>query len=259
MSSPQIIAVVSGRNQRSNLETLLPTLAGNEYDKVFYLDDGSSDGSARLEVDGVTVKPGENDGASLNRNRILRHLADADPSTRLHFLDADVQPINPDSSTAQISAAAKVAHAFETRRDAFCIGGPVYQRRRSGDLAPMPWTYGPILSPHSVITGAMQLLAGADRGRFHRSLKGWPHDALTTPRQVGWVADANFALTLETLRKRPFEQRITTHAAQTFGRAALAAERKIWFDPLMPAVVQTAPQGVPPGKIFETFHLLTHR
>ncbi|QQS18203.1 glycosyltransferase family 2 protein [Candidatus Saccharibacteria bacterium] len=260
MASPAIVAVVSGRNRLPNLKTLLPVLAINEYKEVVYLDDGSSDGSAGLHIEGVTVIHGRHNGPSLNRNRILDHLAGENPSTLLHFLDADVKLVNPDESTAGISGATQVAHSFEQHPDAFCIGGPVYQLGKEDTLVPMPWTYGPLLSPRSVATGGLQLLAGARHGRFgRRLLRGWPHDGLATPQIVGWVADANFAITLETLRRTPFDPHIIAHAAQTFGQAALQAEREIWFEPSMPAVVQTAPQQLDLDKIRESFSLLLRR
>ena len=87
-----VVAAIPNYNMADNLRKLLPQILTQRYDRVFVLDDASSDHSVDV-VSGFSdevklLRSRENGGAGANRNQIIDHVEDG---AIIHFIDADME------------------------------------------------------------------------------------------------------------------------------------------------------------------------
>lgn len=127
-----VVAVVPAFNEQERLGMLLLQLCEQEYDKVYAIDDASTDNTAEVikswhkDVTGIYGK--ENVGSGANRNRIIPELG---YSAIIHFVDADTSinsNRNPERAR-EIVADPKIGFA----------GGLI----RRPDGTQHTWNYGP--------------------------------------------------------------------------------------------------------------------
>lgn len=87
-----VVAAVPNYNMGQHLRELIPQLLAQPYERIFVLDDASTDDSVDVVRgfgdDVRLVRSRENRGAGANRNQIIDHVADG---TLIHFIDADME------------------------------------------------------------------------------------------------------------------------------------------------------------------------
>lgn len=116
-----VVAAVPNYNMGEHLRTLLPQLLAQRYDRIFVLDDASTDDSVDV-VGGFgdnveLLRSPENRGAGANRNQIIGRVGDG---TLIHFIDADMELRTADTPTV----AREIAERY-LRHGVGMIGGLV--------------------------------------------------------------------------------------------------------------------------------------
>lgn len=128
----RFIAAIPNYNHGQSLVGLLDQLFGEDFDKIFVLDDASSDDSLDLlkpYEDKVEIIKGPfNIGPAGNRNRIIPHLKSDDIVV---FIDADMQLITTDVKS-------KIIPLFESNQDVAMFGGGIQDKHGK----PMTYNYG---------------------------------------------------------------------------------------------------------------------
>ena len=116
-----VVVAIPNFNMGASLCRLLPQVIAQGYDRVFVLDDASTDHSVDVVSefgDEVTlVRSPENRGPGANRNQIIDHV---DDGVIIHFIDADM-----DLATDGIPAVAREVVAMYADRGIGLIGGLV--------------------------------------------------------------------------------------------------------------------------------------
>ncbi len=86
-----VVAAIPNYNMGHHLRKLLPQVLRQGYDRVFVLDDGSTDDSVdvigEFGDDVTMVRTPQNRGCTFNRNQIIDHV---DDDELIHFIDADM-------------------------------------------------------------------------------------------------------------------------------------------------------------------------
>jgi N-acetylglucosaminyl-diphospho-decaprenol L-rhamnosyltransferase len=125
-----VVAAVPNYNMGEHLRKLLPQLLAQRYDRIFVLDDASTDHSVDVvneygdEV--RVVRSPENRGAGANRNQIIDHVGDG---MLIHFIDADME-----LKTADTAAVAREIAARYVNQGVGLIGGLVSRFDGSQEL-----------------------------------------------------------------------------------------------------------------------------
>ena len=189
-----VVAAIPNYNMADSLRRLLPQVLAQCYDKVFVLDDASTDDSVDVvssfggEV--TLVRSPENRGAGANRNQIIDHVEDG---AIIHFIDADM-----DLQTAEIPTVAREVVGRYADRGVGLIGGLVSRGDGSQELD----NYGAVFSLWGNFTALIQLmidnlrrnprLAGAIRKMFAPLVRQWPN-ILEPPTAAPayWVHEGN--------------------------------------------------------------------
>lgn len=235
----KVVAVVPNYNMADNLANLLPQVLRQGYDRVFVLDDASTDHSVDVvgQFDEVTlVRNTRNQGAGTNRNQIMGYVAD---ETILHFVDADMDVVTNDIAAVARELAVKYAGV-----GAGVIGGLV--RRLDGFQE--PFNYGPVFSLGTQLTTSFPLLV--DRARRHpkaaRSLarisraamRDWP-DILGTPVpvQTYWVHEGNMLIQAGVFRAAGgYDPALREHETQDLAIKLEKLGVKRYFDPCIEVI-----------------------
>lgn len=198
-----VVAAIPNYNMAASLRGLLPQVLAQGYDRVFVLDDASTDDS----VDVVTgfgtevklVRSVQNRGAGANRNQILDHVEDG---TIIHFVDADM-----DLATAQIPAVARETVARYADGGVGLIGGLISRVDGSQEY----YNYGAAFSLWGNFTLNFQRLIDRlrDRPRVAAAVRrvlaplvsDWP-DVLAPPAAAPayWVAEGNMLVRSDVFR-----------------------------------------------------------
>jgi|GEM_PF-723842 len=191
-----VIAAIPNYNMAHSLAELLPQLLTQGYERIYVLDDASTDNSAEVVAHfapQVTFVAGEtNEGAGGNRNRILQvHKAEC----IIHFLDADVRLETTDVAATAQQIMAKLNLAF--------VGGLVREPTGKQSL----WNYGPdSVALYTLLTAAVQQFFGnlqAPRPFWRHWLRAitrrarseWPDPAVTPVRRaVYWPVEGNLLI-----------------------------------------------------------------
>ena len=99
-SQPPVVAAIPNYNMAASLRELLPQVLAQSYDRVFVLDDASTDDTVDVVDsfggDVTLVRSPQNRGAGANRNQIIDHVADG---TIIHFIDADMDLATTETPT----------------------------------------------------------------------------------------------------------------------------------------------------------------
>ncbi len=229
----KVIAVIPNYNMAEGLKVLLPQLIAQKYDKVYVVDDLSTDDSVRVanSFKGVTVIKGTtNVGAGANRNRVLKHVKDEDI---LHFLDADVVLKSDDVPNKIRRIVKKYPNAI--------IGGQILHK--SGHWH--QYNYGPkggagafvgsrihelsvLLSRKGYNSAAKKL-----RRSFLPVTKEWP-DITSDPvaKKVFWVTEGNLIMPVNLYRKmNGFNESLREHEILEFGMRLKHNGYTCMFDP----------------------------
>ena len=164
-----VVAAIPNYNMAEYLGRLLPQVLRAGYDRVFVLDDASTDDSVDVVRgfgdDVVLIRSPINQGAGTNRNQIIGHV---DDETLIHFVDADMDLVTPDSA-----AVAREVFVRYADRGVGVVGGLV----RRVDGAQEFHNYGPVFSLRTHLTAGFPPLI--DR------LRHWPSLARTIAKASG--------------------------------------------------------------------------
>lgn len=196
MSKPSpVVVAIPNYNMADNLRRLLPQVLAQSYDRVFVLDDCSTDDTVDVVGsfgDDVTLVRGrENGGPAANRNQIIDHV---DDDVIIHFVDADM-----DLETVDTPVIARDVMGRYAEREVGLIGGLVSRLDGSQELD----NYGAVFSLWGNSTAVVQLLIDTvrkknpQRARAIRRVtapivKDWPNilePPVATP--VYWVHEGN--------------------------------------------------------------------
>jgi GT2 family glycosyltransferase len=192
MKQLPVIAVIPAHNAAKTLPALLNELIKQSYDRIFVIDDASSDDTVKLvktygrKVE--LIEGSENVGSGANRNRIIGQTAEA----FWHFIDADMMLASKNTP--------EIIRRMKWPKRAAYIGGMV----RNPDGTQNPFNYGPrpdIIT--SVFRGGLQFISWRI-GHFYKPagillrtlfapfLKGFPN-IYRSPRAryTHWVAESN--------------------------------------------------------------------
>ena len=157
-----VVVAIPNFNMGASLRRLLPQVIAQGYDRVFVLDDASTDHSVDVVSefgDEVTlVRSPENRGPGANRNQIIDHV---DDGVIIHFIDADM-----DLATDGIPAVAREVVALYADRGIGLIGGLVSRLDGGQEY----YNYGAVFSLWGNITANLQRLMDRlrDKPRFSR-------------------------------------------------------------------------------------------
>jgi GT2 family glycosyltransferase len=158
-----------------NLGRLLPQILAQGYDKVFVLDDASTDHSAEVVrefSDEVKfVRSRQNGGAGANRNQIIDYV---DDDAIIHFVDADME-----LKTTEIPTVAREVFARYADQGVGVIGGLVSRLNGMQE----PHNYGTVFSLWGGLGSGIPLLIYSirEKQRIARAVQ-----RLTAPMTKGW-------------------------------------------------------------------------
>lgn len=229
------ILAIPNYNMRPSLAKLLASLAAEQFDEIYVLDDASADGSADFVSDAfpaVKVVRGErNMCAAGNRNRLLPFLSGDE---LVLFIDADSELLSHELPQA-------VARWFEN--DKLGLAGSLILDQ-SG--RPRTWNYGWAMNPVKDARNAVyEHLArttwpNSPTHRMIRLLALGLHDtynfeiACTDPvsRKVDWVSEGLFAIRADVFKKvGGFDDNFRYHSGQDLGLRVAAAGYEVRFEP----------------------------
>ncbi|HEX2213020.1 MAG TPA: glycosyltransferase family A protein, partial [Mycobacterium sp.] len=105
-----VVAAIPNYNMGRHLRLLLPQVLERGYDRIYVLDDGSTDDSVDV-VEGFNgavklVRSAQNQGCTANRNQIIDHVGDDE---LIHFIDADMDLETPEAAAVAREVAARYA------------------------------------------------------------------------------------------------------------------------------------------------------
>jgi len=192
-----IVAVIPTYNAANTLPRLLDELIRQKYDKIFVIDDHSTDNTVEVvksyEGKVQLIEGEENVGSGANRNRIIGHTDKA----ILHFIDADMQLLS--RNTPQIIRSLKLAN------NTAYVGGLI--RNPNGEQN--PFNYGPRASLVTTLQSWVQYaiwflgryfrpLASILQTSLQPMLHNWPNIyRKPRPRQTFWAAESNMVIKAE--------------------------------------------------------------
>jgi GT2 family glycosyltransferase len=219
MAQPMpVVAAIPNYNMGDHLRELISQLLSQRYDRIFVLDDASTDNSVdvvgEFGADVRLLRSPENRGAGANRNQIIDHVADG---TLIHFIDADMELKTEDTPTV----AREIAGRY-LRQNIGMIGGLVSRTDGSQEYcnygAPFSlwgnftsnvprlvdhWRHKPRLA------GTMQRLAGP-------IAPGWPSllDE-QIPRRAYWLHEGNLLVYSDVFKEvGGYDPALRSHEAQ---------------------------------------------
>jgi GT2 family glycosyltransferase len=240
MSSPTaVVAAIPNYNMGHHLRRLLPQVLNNGYDRVYVLDDGSTDDSVEVVkgFDGEVqlVRSPKNQGCTANRNQIIDHVSDHE---LIHFIDADMDLATPDTA-----AVARELAARYSERGVGAIGGLVCRVDGSQE----PYNYGPVYSLKTHLNAVPPIL---DRVRRNPEItkavrritipgsRDWPN-VLDAPRpaEAYWLHEGNLLIHAGVYRSvGGYDPMMRNHGAQELAIRLEKNGVKRHFDPSIKVV-----------------------
>jgi GT2 family glycosyltransferase len=240
MSALPVIAAIPNYNMGDHLRRLLAQLVTQDYDRIFVLDDGSTDHSLdvvnEFGADVIFVRSPQNRGAAANRNQILDHV---DDESLIHFIDADM-----DLATDETASVARELAARYAERGVGVIGGLVCRVDGSQE----PHNYGPLFSLRTSLTSGLPLLIDQlrERPRLARTvlrvgstvMKRWPNVLQApVPAEAYWIHEGNMVIHSNALRSvGGYDPLLREHEAQDFSLRLEKKGIKRQFDPSIKVV-----------------------
>ncbi|MBO0678311.1 glycosyltransferase [Mycolicibacterium sp. S2-37] len=228
------MAVIPNYNMGHHLRRLLPQVLGQGYERIFVLDDGSTDDSVEVvEAFGAEVtlvRSPENRGCTANRNQILDHISGDE---LIHFIDADMDLETRDTA----SVAREVAQRY-AESGVGAIGGLVSRVDGSQE----PYNYGPVFALRSHLTAIPPLIdhvrhrprvAAALRRLALPGARYWP-DVLRAPRPAAayWLHEGNMLIHSAVFRAiGGYDPMMRNHGAQDLAIRLEQRRIKRQFDP----------------------------
>jgi GT2 family glycosyltransferase len=235
-----VVAAIPNYNMADNLCRLLPQILAQGYDKVFVLDDASTDHSA--EVVGAFgdevkfVRSRQNAGAGANRNQIIDYV---DDDAIIHFVDADME-----LKTTEIPTVAREVFARYADQGVGMIGGLVTRL----DGTQEPHNYGAVFSLWGGLGSGIPLLiysirkkqriAGAVQRLAAPMAKGWPK-LLQPPvaEPAYWVHEGNMLVDSKVFRAvGGYDPNLRSHEIQDLAIRLEKIGVKRQFDPSIEVV-----------------------
>jgi GT2 family glycosyltransferase len=191
-----VVAAIPNYNMGSHLHRLLPQLLDQGYDRIYVLDDGSTDKSVEVvelfDGDVTLVRSPENQGCTANRNQIIDHVGDDE---LIHFIDADM-----DLETADTASVAREVMARYADRGVGAVGGLVCRVDGSQE----PYNYGPVFALRTHLTSIpplidrvrnKQQIANAVRRVNVPAMKHWPNVLEPpAPSEAYWLHEGNLLI-----------------------------------------------------------------
>lgn len=234
-----VVAAIPNYNMGHHLRRLLPQLLERGYDRIFVLDDKSTDDSVDIVRgfgDAVTlVESPENRGCTANRNQILDHVGD---NELIHFIDADM-----DVETAESAAVAREVIARYDDLGVGAVGGLVCRVDGSQE----PYNYGPAFSLKTHVTSVPPLvdrvrekprIAEAVRHVKLPASKRWPNVLeAPAPAEAYWLHEGNMLIYSSAFRAiGGYDPLLRAHGAQDLAIRLEQKGIKRHFDPSIKVV-----------------------
>ncbi|WP_396903741.1 glycosyltransferase family 2 protein [Mycolicibacterium phlei] len=229
-----VVAAIPNYNMGHHLRRLLPQVLEQGYDRVFVLDDGSTDESVDVvkEFSGEVqlVRSPRNQGCTANRNQIIDHVGDDE---LIHFIDADM-----DIETAQVAKVARDLAARYAERGVGAIGGLVCRVDGSQE----PYNYGPVFSLTTHLTAMPPLVDRVRKNPLaveairHVRLPGskhWPN-ILEEPKPAPayWLHEGNVLIDSGVFKAiGGYDPKLRNHGGQDIAIRLEQHGVKRWFDP----------------------------
>jgi GT2 family glycosyltransferase len=235
-----VVAAIPNYNMANNLGRLLPQILAQGYDKVFVLDDASTDHSAEVVrefSDEVKfVRSRQNGGAGANRNQIIDYV---DDDVIIHFVDADME-----LKTTEIPTVAREVFARYADQGVGMIGGLVSRLNGMQE----PHNYGTVFSLWGGLGSGIPLLiysirekpriAGAVQRLTAPMTKGWPkllEPPLAEPAY--WVHEGNMLVDSKVFRAvGGYDPNLRSHEIQDLAIRLEKIGVKRQFDPSIEVV-----------------------
>lgn len=192
-----VVAAIPNYNMGRHLRELIPQLLSQRYERIFVLDDASTDDSVDIVGafgdDVRLVRSPQNQGAGANRNQIIDHVGDG---TLIHFIDADME-----LKTVDTPAVAREVAEYYLRQGVGMIGGLVSRVDGSQEYC----NYGAAFSLWGNLTSNVPRLV--DHWRHKPRLAGmvqrlagpiapdWPSPLEEpSPRRAYWLHEGNLLI-----------------------------------------------------------------
>ena len=234
-----VVAAIPNYNMGSHLHRLLPQLLDQGYDRIYVLDDGSTDKSVEVvelfDGDVTLVRSPENQGCTANRNQIIDHVGDDE---LIHFIDADM-----DLETADTASVAREVMARYADRGVGAVGGLVCRVDGSQE----PYNYGPVFALRTHLTSIpplidrvrnKQQIANAVRRVNVPAMKHWPNVLEPpTPSEAYWLHEGNMLIYSSVYRAiGGYDPLMRNHGAQDLAIRLENRGIKRHFDPSIKVV-----------------------
>ncbi len=234
-----VVAAIPNYNMGSHLLRLLPQLLDQGYDRIYVLDDGSTDKSVEVvelfDGDVTLVRSPENQGCTANRNQIIDHVGDDE---LIHFIDADM-----DLETADTASVAREVMARYADRGVGAVGGLVCRVDGSQE----PYNYGPVFALRTHLTSIpplidrvrnKQQIANAVRRVNVPAMKYWPNVLEPpAPSEAYWLHEGNMLIYSSVYRAiGGYDPLMRNHGAQDLAIRLENRGIKRHFDPSIKVV-----------------------
>ncbi len=234
-----VVAAIPNYNMGSHLHRLLPQLLDQGYDRIYVLDDGSTDKSVEVvelfDGDVTLVRSPENQGCTANRNQIIDHVGDDE---LIHFIDADM-----DLETADTASVAREVMARYADRGVGAVGGLVCRVDGSQE----PYNYGPVFALRTHLTSIpplidrvrnKQQIANAVRRVNMPAMKHWPNVLEPpAPSEAYWLHEGNLLIYSSVYRAiGGYDPLMRNHGAQDLAIRLENRGIKRHFDPSIKVV-----------------------
>lgn len=235
-----VVAAIPNYNMADNLRRLLPQILAQGYDKVFVLDDASTDHSAEVvrefgdEV--KFVRSRQNSGAGANRNQIIEYV---DDDAIIHFVDADME-----LKTTEIPTVAREVFARYAPRGVGMVGGLISRLNGMQE----PHNYGAVFSLWGGLGSGVpwliysmrenQRIAGAVQRLTTPMANGWPK-LLEQPvaQPAYWVHEGNMLVKAKVFRAvGGYDPNLRSHEIQDLAIRLEKIGVKRQFDPSIKVV-----------------------
>lgn len=234
-----VVAAIPNYNMGHHLRLLLPQVLERGYDRVYVLDDGSTDDSVDVvnsfNGDVHLVRAPQNQGCTANRNQIIDHVGDDE---LIHFIDADM-----DLPTPEAAAVAREVMARYAELGVGAVGGLVSRVDGSQE----PYNYGPVFSVKTMLTSIPPLvdrvkerpmLARAVRLLGTPAANKWP-DILEAPRpaEAYWLHEGNMLIYSGVFKAiGGYDPKMRNHGAQDIAIRLEKHGVRRYFDPSIEVV-----------------------
>ncbi|MDX1765695.1 MAG: glycosyltransferase [Candidatus Saccharimonadales bacterium] len=230
----RMIVGIPNYNGSKSLMKLIPQLSDEDFDKIFVLDDASTDNSLEYlyefsDRDVEIIEGNKNVGPGANRNRILPFVEDDDI---IMFIDADME-----LQTRNVKSI--ITGLFEANPHTGMISGGILNKKGK----PMPFNYGLDRSTVSDVIGYFfNYLATVLHFRFliapirrlarrftlNVEISHYPPEE----RRVDWAAEGHFYIRGSLFKElKGYDERLQYHEGIDLARRVRAEGYNILFNP----------------------------